>query len=145
MESKDVALSVSKAILNGEWDKLDGILSNDFTYTGDGMLLNKAQYVEFMKGMRAAFSDMNFEFSHIVSEGDVVSIRFVVTAKHTGSFMGGAATNKNLKFSGIFMRKVKGDQVVQEWQATDLLGMMTQMGAGTLLGYAIFGVMFKKK
>ena len=145
MESKDVALSVSKAILNGEWDKLDGILSSDFTYTGDGMLLNKAQYVEFMKGMRAAFSDMNFEFSHIVSEGDVVSIRFVVTAKHTGSFMGGAATNKNLKFSGIFMRKVKGDQVVQEWQATDLLGMMTQMGAGTLLGYTIFGVMFKKK
>ena len=145
MESKDVALSVSKAILNGEWDKLDGILSSDFTYTGDGMYLNKQQYVEFMKGMRAAFSDMNFEFSHIVSEGDVVSIRFVVTAKHTGSFMGGAATNKNLKFSGIFMRKVKGDQVIQEWQATDLLGMMTQMGAGTLLGYAIFGVMFKKK
>lgn len=145
MESKEVALSVSKAILNGEWDKLDGILSNDFTYTGDGMLLNKAQYVEFMKGMRAAFSNMNFEFTHVVSEGDVVSIRFVVTAKHTGSFMGGAATNKNLKFSGIFMRKVKGDQVVQEWQATDLLGMMTQMGAGTLLGYTIFGVMFKKK
>ncbi|MBI5944601.1 MAG: ester cyclase [Chloroflexi bacterium] len=145
MESKDVALSVSKAILNGEWDKLDGILSSDFTYTGDGMYLNKQQYVEFMKGMRAAFSDMNFEFSHIVSEGDVVSIRFVVTAKHTGSFMGGAATNKNLKFSGIFMRKVKGDQVIQEWQATDLLGMMTQMGAGTLLGYTIFGVMFKKK
>jgi hypothetical protein len=40
---------------------------------------------------------------------------------------------------------VKDDKVVQEWQATDLLGMMTQMGAGTLLGYTIFGVMFKKK
>lgn len=145
MESKEVALSVSKAILNGEWDKLNGILSDDFTYTGDGMHFSKAQYVDFMKGMRAAFSDMNFEFTHVVSEGDVVSIRFVVTAKHTGSFMGGAATNKNLKFSGIFMRKVKGGKVVQEWQATDLLGMMTQMGAGTLLGYTIFGVMFKKK
>jgi predicted ester cyclase len=145
MEQKEVALSVSKAILAGEWDKLNGILSDDFTYTGDGMLLNKAQYVDFMKGMRAAFSNMNFEFSHVISEGDSVSVRFVVTAKHTGSFMGGAATNKNLNFSGIFIRKVKGDKVVQEWQATDLLGMMTQMGAGTLLGYTIFGVMFKKK
>lgn len=145
MESKEVALSVSKAILNNEWDKLNGILSDDFTYTGDGMHLDKAQYVDFMKGMRAAFSDMNFEFTHVIGEGDVVSIRFVVTAKHTGSFMGGAATNKNLKFSGIFMRKVKGDKVIQEWQATDLLGMMTQMGAGTLLGYTIFGVMLKKK
>ena len=145
MEQKEVALSVSKAILNGEWDKLNGILSDDFTYTGDGMHLNKQQYVEFMKGMKAAFSNMNFEFSHVISEGDAVSVRFVVTAKHTGSFMGGAATNKNLNFSGIFIRKVKGDKVVQEWQATDLLGMMTQMGAGTLLGYAIFGVLFKKK
>ncbi|HMV95874.1 MAG TPA: ester cyclase [Anaerolineales bacterium] len=145
MEQKEVALSVSKAILNGEWDKLNGILSDDFTYTGDGMFLNKAQYMDFMKGMRAAFSNMNFEFSHVISEGDAVSIRFVVTAKHTGSFMGGAATNKNLNFSGIFIRKVKGDKVVQEWQATDLLGMMTQMGVGTLLGYAIFGVWLKKK
>ena len=145
MEQKEVALSVSKAILAGEWDKLDGILDSNFTYTGDGMLLNKAQYVDFMKGMKAAFSNMNFEFSHVISEGDAVSVRFVVSAKHTGSFMGGAATNKNLNFSGVFIRKVKGDKVVQEWQATDLLGMMTQMGAGTLLGYTIFGVMFKKK
>ncbi len=145
MDQKEVALSVSKAILAGEWDKLNGILSDDFTYTGDGMLLNKAQYVDFMKGMRAAFSNMKFEFSHVINEGDAVSVRFVVTAKHTGSFMGGAATNKNLNFSGVFIRKVMGDKVVQEWQATDLLGMMTQMGVGTLLGYTIFGVWLKKK
>jgi hypothetical protein len=37
MDQKEVALSVSKAILNGEWDKLSGILADDFTYTGDGM------------------------------------------------------------------------------------------------------------
>ena len=35
MEQKEVALSVSKAILNGEWDKLNGILDDSFTYTGD--------------------------------------------------------------------------------------------------------------
>lgn len=145
MESKEVALSVSKAILNGEWDKLSGILADDFTYTGDGMHFNKQQYMDFMKGMKAAFSNMNMEFTHVVNEGDVVSIRFVTTAKHTGNFMGAAATKKNIEVGGIFMRKVKGDKVIQEWQTTDLLGTMSQMGAGTLLGYTIFGVMFKKK
>ena len=49
MEQKEVALSVSKAILNGEWDKLNGILDDGFTYTGDGMHFNKQQYIEFMK------------------------------------------------------------------------------------------------
>lgn len=145
MESKEVALSVSKAILNGEWNKLSGILSDDFTYTGDGMHFNKQQYMDFMKGMKSAFSNMNMEFTHIVSEGNLVSIRFVTTAKHTGNFMGAGATNKNIEVGGIFMRKVQGDKVVQEWQTTDLLGTMSQMGAGTLLGYTIFGVMFKKK
>jgi len=145
MEQKDVALSVSKAILNGEWEKLSGILSDDFTYTGDGMLFNKQQYIEFMQGMKNGFSDMKMEFTHIVSEGDQVSIRFITTCKHTGNFMGAGATNKDLEIGGIFIRKVLGDKVVQEWQTTDLLGTLSQMGFGTLLGYAIFGVLFKKK
>ncbi len=145
MEQKDVALSVSKAILNGEWDKLSGILDDNFTYTGDGMHFNKQQYIDFMKGMKSAFSNMNMEFTHVVSEGDEVSIRFITTAKHTGNFMGAAATNKNIEVGGIFMRKVNGDKVMQEWQTTDLLGTMSQMGVGTLLGYAIFGVLFKPK
>ena len=56
MEQKEVALSVSKAILNGEWQKLDVILDDGFTYTGDGMHFNKQQYIDFMKGMKAAFT-----------------------------------------------------------------------------------------
>lgn len=145
MEQKDVALSVSKAILNGEWDKLSGLLSDDFTYTGDGMHFNKQQYIDFMKGMKNAFSNMNMEFTHVLAEGDLVSIRFITTCKHTGNFMGAGATNKNLEIGGIFMRKVQGNKVIQEWQTTDLLGTMSQMGFGTLLGYSIFGVLFKKK
>jgi len=145
MEQKEVALSVSKAILNGEWEKLSGILSDDFTYTGDGMHLNKQQYIEFMQGMKNAFSNMKMEFTHVMSEGDLVSIRFITTCKHTGSFMGAPATNHNLEIGGIFMRKIKDDKVIQEWQTTDLLGMMSQMGFGTVLAYAIFNVLLKPK
>lgn len=34
---------------------------------------------------------------------------------------------------------------ILEWQATDLLWMMTQMGFGTLLGYTIAGGLLKKE
>lgn len=145
MDQKEAALSVSKAILHGEWDQLTGILSDDFTYTGDGMHLNKAEYIEFMKGMKSAFSNMKMEFTHVISEGNLVSIRFITTCKHTGNFMGAPATNHDLEISGIFMRKVEGDKVIQEWQTTDLLGTMSQMGFGTLLAYAVFNVLFKPK
>ncbi|MBI5653618.1 MAG: ester cyclase [Chloroflexi bacterium] len=142
---KEIALSVSKSILNGEWDKLAGILSDDFTYTGDGMHFNKPQYIDFMKGMKAGFSDMQMEFTHVVNEGDLVNIRFITTCKHTGNFMGAPATNKNLEVGGIFIRRVQGNLVVQEWQTTDLLGTLSQMGFGTLFAYAIFNVLFKPK
>ncbi len=43
------------------------------------------------------------------------------------------------------MRRVVDGTIAQEWQATDLLWMMTQMGFGTLLGYTIAGGLLKKE
>jgi predicted ester cyclase len=77
-------------------------------------------------------------FPAIVEDANMVSIRFISTAVNTGSFMGAPANKKNLEINGIFMRKVKDGKVMQEWQTTDLLGVMTQIGFGALLGYSIF-------
>ena len=91
-------------------------------------------------------SDSGSEFTKsFCVEGNVVGIRFITTAKHTGNFMGAPATNHDLNIGGIFMRKIKGGKVIQEWQTTDLLGTMSQMGFGTLMAYAIFNVLFKPK
>ena len=145
MENADIALSVSKAILGGDWSRVSDLLSEDFSYTGDGMVMNKQEYISFMQGMKAAFSDMAMEFTHVLSDGNQVSIRFITTCKHTGNFMGAPATNKPLNIGGNFIRKIEGKKVVQEWQTTDLLGTLTQMGFGTLLGYSVFNVLFKPK
>jgi len=85
------------------------------------------------------------EFPNIVAEGQYVSIRFVSKAVNTGSFMGAPANKKNLKIHGIFMRKIENGKVVQEWQTTDLLGVMRHIGFGALFGYAVFVGLFKVK
>ena len=137
-ENKEIALNVSRAILDGEWARLDGLLHPDFTYTGDGFLFTKDQYIGFMQEMRKAFSDMDMTFPHVVAEGDVVCIRFVTQAVNTGKFMGAPANRRNLEVNGQFIRQVRDGQVVQEWQSTDLLGVMKQIGFGALLGHAVF-------
>ncbi len=144
-ENKEVALSVSRAILNAEWNKLASLLSDDFTYTGDGMHFTKDEYIGFMQDMKSAFSGLAMEFPHVLAEGNQVSVRFVSTAVNTGSFMGAPANKKNLEVHGIFIRKVKDGKVVQEWQTTDLLGVMSQIGFGALFGYAVFVVLLKVK
>jgi steroid delta-isomerase-like uncharacterized protein len=136
--NKDVALAVSYAIMEGRWNDLDNLLDKDFTYTGDGYVFTKDEYIGFMQDMKAAFSNLKMVFPAIVEDANMVSIRFISTAVNTGSFMGAPANKKNLEINGIFMRKVKDGKVMQEWQTTDLLGVMTQIGFGALLGYSIF-------
>ena len=56
MESnKEIALGLSRAIMNGEWDKVANLLSDDFQYIGDGNPpINKQQYIGFMRGVLCA-------------------------------------------------------------------------------------------
>ena len=71
-------------------------------------------------------------------------MRFVTRARQTGKFMGAPATGKPVEIRGVFVRRIAGGQVVEEFQATDLLWMMTQMGFGTLVGYAVGVGLFHK-
>jgi predicted ester cyclase len=137
-ETKSTAIAVSQSILEGNWEKLDNLLDKDYTYTGDGLVYTKDQYMGFMQQMRSAFSDFEMILEKTVVEKDVVSIRFLSKVVNTGKFMGAPANKKHLEVNGIFMRKVKDGKVMQEWQTTDLLGTMTQIGGGSLFFYSVF-------
>ena len=142
---KNTALAVSKAILEARWADLDNLLDDNFTYTGDGFVFTKDEYIGFMQDMKAAYSSLSMEFPHVLVDGDMASIRFISRAINTGSFMGAPANKKYLVINGIFIRKVKDGKVMQEWQTTDLLGLMKQIGFGALFGYAIFIGLLKVK
>ena len=92
--TKDAALAVSLAIQNDEWDLLDGLLADGFTYSGDGLVFNKDEYIGFMQDMKAAFSGMKMEFKHVLVDGEFVTIHFSSKAKNVGKFMGAPETKK---------------------------------------------------
>jgi len=142
-ETAQTAYEVSKAILEGNWEKLDTLLDDNFTYTGDGYHFTKDEYFGFMQDMRAAFSNFEMTLDKTIVEGDFASIRFTSKVINTSSFMGSPANEKNLHITGIFQRKIANGKVMQEWQTTDLLGTINQIGFGAALGYAIFVTGFK--
>jgi predicted ester cyclase len=139
------AVAVSRSILEGDWAKLDGLLDENFTYTGDGYVFTKDQYIGFMQDMRAAFSDFEMILEKTVVDNDFASIRFSSKVVNTGKFMGSPANQKHLNITGIFMRKIANGKVMQEWQTTDLLGVMSQIGFGATFGYSVFVTGFKVK
>ncbi len=143
--TSQTAIAVSRSILEGNWSKLDSLLDDNFTYTGDGYVFTKDQYIGFMQDMRAAFSDFEMILDKTVVENDFVSIRFTSKVVNTGKFMGAPANNKHLTVTGIFIRKIANGKVMQEWQTTDLLGTMSQIGFGATFGYSVFVTGFKVK
>lgn len=144
-ETDRTAIAVSQSILEGNWAKLDSLLDEQFTYTGDGYHFTKDQYIGFMQDMRAAFSNFEMILEKTIVDSNFASIRFTSKVVNTGKFMGAPANNKNLVVTGIFMRKIENGKVMQEWQTTDLLGTMSQIGFGATLGYSIFVTGFKVK
>lgn len=144
-ETAQTAIAVSRSILEGNWAKLDSLLDDNFTYTGDGYVFTKDQYIGFMQEMRSAFSDFEMTLEKTIVEDNFASIRFTSKVVNTGKFMGAPANKKNLVVTGIFQRKVENGKVMQEWQTTDLLGTMDQIGFGAMFPYAIFVTGFKAK
>ena len=147
LETAQTAYAVSRAILEGNWQKLDSLLAKTFTYNGDGYRFSKDEYIAFMQDMRAAFSNFEMSLDKTITEENFVSIRFTSKVINTGSFMGSPANQKNLTVTGIFQREVANGQVLKEWQTTDLLGTMSQIGFSATFGYAVFvtGLKVKQK
>ena len=128
--NKEITLGLSKAIMNGQWDKVDALLDENFQYIGDGQApIGKQQYIYFMKEMLCtAMTKMDMKFPRVIAEGDLVSVDYTNEMTNSGPFFGIPATNKRIMATGQFIRQIKDGKVVAEWQTTNMYGMMIQLG-----------------
>jgi predicted ester cyclase len=128
--NKEIALNLSRAIMNGEWDKADALLADDFQYIGDGKpAINKQQYLYFMKEMLCtAMTKMDMKFLRVIAQDNMVAVDYTNEMTNSGAFFGIPATNKRVIGTGQFMRKIENGKVVAEWQTTNNFGLMQQLG-----------------
>jgi len=128
--NKEIALNLSRAIMNGEWQKVDALLADNFSYIGDDKpAINKAQYIGFMKNVLCAgMTQMDMKFLRVVAEGDLVAVDYTNDMTHSGEFFGVPASGKRIHSTGQFIREVKNGKVSAEWQTTNALGMLQQLG-----------------
>jgi steroid delta-isomerase-like uncharacterized protein len=85
-------------------------------------------YKGFIAGLLAAFPDLQFTVEDIVAEGDKVAIRWTNRGTHGGALMGVPPTGRRVEASGIWIHRLAGGKVVEEWGESDVLGMLQQLG-----------------
>jgi len=72
----------------------------------------------------------------LVVEGDTVVAHWTWQAIHTGTSpaLGIPPTGKQIQFSGCSIYRFKDDQIVEQWEYGDMLGMLQQLGVIPPLG-----------
>jgi len=78
---------------------------------------------------RTAFPDFHVALEDMVAEGDKVAARWTGTGTHSAEFRGVAATGKRVTFGGMWISRLAGGKVVEDWFMDDDYGLMRQLGA----------------
>jgi serine phosphatase RsbU (regulator of sigma subunit)/ketosteroid isomerase-like protein len=71
------------------------------------------------------FSDISFTIDAQIAEGDKVTTWYTGSSTHDrGPFMGIPSTGKRESFKGVFLHRIVGDKIVEEWSLNDALDVM---------------------
>jgi serine phosphatase RsbU (regulator of sigma subunit) len=71
------------------------------------------------------FSDISFTIDDQIAEGDKVTTWYMGSSAHDrGPFMGIPPTGKRESFKGVFLHRIVGGKIVEEWSLNDALDVM---------------------
>lgn len=75
-----------------------------------------------------AFPDFRYTIEDMIAEGDRVMVRWMASLTHKGEFEGLRPTGKRAVVQGIYIHRLSGGKIVEEWALRDTLGLLQQLG-----------------
>jgi hypothetical protein len=87
---------------------------------------------EVLGALLTGFPDVQHTVEAIVTEGDLVVIRYRAAGTHEGEFQGYAPTGKPVTWTGINIYRLECGRIAEVWSEVDALGRIAQLtGAET--------------
>jgi steroid delta-isomerase-like uncharacterized protein len=113
----------------GDVDAFDAMVTPSYSYRIGGQPeRDRIGFRQFLAMTRAAFPDWRVDVLDAVGEGNTVAVRWEGHVTHQGVFYGIPPTGKKLHVSGINLYRVVDGRIDWEWEQTDSLGMLQQLG-----------------
>ncbi len=89
---------------------------------------------QFMSGYFVAFPDAHFTIEDMVAEGDKVVARWTVRGTHRGVLAGIPPTGRPITVTGMWILRIAGGKIAEQWGINDTLGLMQQLGVVPVRG-----------
>lgn len=109
----------------------DELVSDDYVghFPPNPTLYGQEGLKQFNAQAATAFPDAHASIEDLISEGDVVVVRWTLRGTHEGELRGGIhATGQRVEVSGITISRIRDGRVVENWGNYDMLGMLQQLG-----------------
>lgn len=130
MDAKKLVRTYIEAVWNrGDPQALANLTTDDFAYRLSGQApRNREEMKQFLAATRTAFPDWRVKIDSIISEGPIVATRWRGEVTHLGPFHDVPATGRKISVSGMNFYRLEGGKVACEWEETDSLGLLRQLG-----------------
>jgi steroid delta-isomerase-like uncharacterized protein len=108
-------------------DAIGEMISSDYVNHSDGVSGHE-EYRGWVTMYITAFPDLHLTIEDQVAEGNKTVNRLTARGTHQGDLMGIPPTGKQIEIGGMFIVRIVGGKVVEEWGLVDVMGMMRQLG-----------------
>ena len=106
----------------------DTYLHNAVLHSSDGNLYGREEILRAAIWQLAALPDAQVEIEGLIASGDKVSLRWTLSGRNTGHSIYGPPTGREVVVRNLSWFLLRDGRVVEEWQATDDLGVIRAMG-----------------
>ena len=93
---------------------------------------SREKFHEFWHQFRGAFPDLRVDVHDAMADGDKVMVRCVASGTHRGEGLNMIPTQKNVRFTGMVIARVRNNQLVEVWDNWDFLALYQQLGVAQL-------------
>ncbi len=117
---------------SGELDSLDAVVHTDYVLH-DPAIPEPVRGIdgarELVETYRSGLAGLRVTIEHQIADGDHVATRYTCRGRHEGDIMGTPATGRDVEISGLVISRFQDGKVVEEWEVSDVFGLMQQIGA----------------
>ncbi len=129
-QNKLIVREFFAAVDKNDFDKLDGLLSSDFTLNGAGLTQpwKKDDVYKDIKRYYTSFPDWKHVIEEMTAEGDKVAVKLIQQGTHKALFEEIAPTGTRVSKTAMHLVTIVNGKVKEWWAIEDDLGLMLQLG-----------------
>ncbi|HXS88379.1 MAG TPA: ester cyclase [Steroidobacteraceae bacterium] len=128
-QNKAVARSFFEDVLDkGKLEDYSKSHAPDFVAHAEGHLASLEEDMTAAREQRKAMPDMRVKVSHIVAEGDLVSVYWTASGTNTAAGWGIPATGKSVSVNGMTLFRFERGLIQEEWSVFNQYSLMKQLG-----------------